>query len=153
MVRTHEGIFTRGDSTINHIGPQITSLTCNPISNDLIQYERWVISELLEMQPYAPHIYIGADDIQEEGTYIWAATRQPLSYTNWAPSEPTGQGQRGDGEEDCLALQSSYGGWGWNDMCCTCSYRPVVCEYWLFVDFSNHIKCSLENSSWHQRFR
>ena len=99
-----------------------------------MQYERWVISELLEIQPYAPHIYIGADDIQEEGTYIWVATRQPLSYTKWAPSEPTGQGQRGDGEEDCLALESSYGGWGWNDMCCTCSYRPVVCEFWLFVD-------------------
>ena len=80
------------------------------------------------MQPYAPHIYLGADDLQEEGTYIWVATGQPVSYVNWAPGEPTGQGQRGDGEEDCLALESS-GGWGWNDMCCTCNNRPVVCEF------------------------
>ena len=36
------------------------------------------------MQPYAPHIYIGADDLQEEGNFVWAATGQPMTYTNWA---------------------------------------------------------------------
>ena len=84
-----------------------------------------MFSELLEMQPYAPHIYLGADDRQEEGKFIWVATGKPLTYTNRAPSEPNSYGTR---NEDCVALEST-GGWGWNDMCCTCNYRPVVCEY------------------------
>ena len=82
-----------------------------------------VFSDLLEKQPYAPHIYLGADDMKEEGIFVWVATGEPVTYTNWAPSEPNG----GNGE-DCVALESS-GGWTWRDMCCTCNYRPVVCEY------------------------
>ena len=84
-------------------------------------------SELLEMQPYAPHIYLGADDIEEEGKFVWVSTGQPLSYVNWSPSEPN-NGGRFAGNEDCVSLES-YGGWYWNDMCCECNYRPVVCEY------------------------
>ena len=57
----------------------------------------WVFSELLEMQPYAPHIYLGADDIQEEGKFVWVATVQPVTYTNWAPSATNASG-------DCVAL-------------------------------------------------
>ena len=47
----------------------------------------WVFSELLKMQPYAPHIYLGADDMQEEGKFVWVATGRPVTYTNWGPSQ------------------------------------------------------------------
>ena len=91
--------------------------------------EKMKLSELLEMQPYAPHIYLGADDLQEEGIFVWVATGEPVSYTNWALFEPSSLGgRRSTWEEDCVALES-HGGWGWNDMCCTCNNRPVVCEY------------------------
>ena len=86
--------------------------------------EYLIFPELLEKQSY---IYLGADDIQEEGTFVWVATGQPVSYTNWKPFEPSGQGQWGDEEEDCLSLDS-FGRWDWNDLCCTCTVRPVVCE-------------------------
>ena len=50
------------------------------------------------MQPFAPHIYLGADDIQEEYTFVWVATGQPWTYTNWAQSEP---GSYGTTNKDC----------------------------------------------------
>ena len=89
-------------------------------------------SDLLEMQLYAPHIYLGANDTQQEGNFVWVSTGQPLSYSNWSPSEPNDGGLRGN--EDCVALEfySADSKWFWNDMCCTCSYRPVVCEYWPY---------------------
>ena len=57
--------------------------------------EYLIFPELLEKQSYASHIYLGADDIQDEGTFVWVATGQPVSYTNWKPSQPSGQGQGG----------------------------------------------------------
>ena len=80
------------------------------------------------MQRYAPHTYLGASDIQEEGNFVWVSTGQLLSYSNWAPSEPND----GLGEEDCVELEFyiSKSKWFWNDMCCNCTNRPVVCEYW-----------------------
>ena len=104
------------------------------ISVDKMEY--LIFPELLDKKSYAPHIYLGADDIQiylgaddiqDEGTFVWVATGQHVSYTNWKRSQPSGQGQGGDGEEDCLSL-NSFGRWGWNDMCWTCTVRPVVCE-------------------------
>ena len=86
-----------------------------------------VVSDLLDKQPVTPEPYLGADDIDEEGMFVWKSTGQPLSYTNWAQGEPNDYGTG----EDCAAL-SIYGSRRyWDDKCCICSpTRPVVCENW-----------------------
>ncbi|XP_058456527.1 low affinity immunoglobulin epsilon Fc receptor-like [Malaya genurostris] len=72
--------------------------------------------------------WMGATDLAEEGTFIWTATGEPLTYNNWRRGEPN------DGmneNEDCLQLvympKSDYI-WHWNDNICTEKILYFICE-------------------------
>ena len=47
-------------------------------------------------------LWIGINDIKEEGTFIYGSNDAPITWTNWAPDQPN----NGDGEvqEDCVIL-------------------------------------------------
>lgn len=36
--------------------------------------------------------WLGATDVAQPGTWIWESTKEPLTYTNWEPSEPNNPG-------------------------------------------------------------
>ncbi len=55
--------------------------------------------------------WIGANDIDDEGTFVWA-DGSPLTYTNWNGNEPNDWG----GNEDCGQTLANG---KWNDMPCT----------------------------------
>uniref|UniRef100_A0A1W7R8T4 Putative c-type lectin n=1 Tax=Aedes albopictus TaxID=7160 RepID=A0A1W7R8T4_AEDAL len=70
--------------------------------------------------------WIGASDLAEEGSFIWVATGQELTYANWHQGEPNDHGDN----EDCIQLayiQSTEYNWSWNDNVCA---RPLyfICE-------------------------
>ena len=63
---------------------------------------------------------IGLTDEDEEGTFVWL-NGEPVTYVNWAPSEPNDYGSG----EDCTEILWS--GYEWNDSGCTVS-RRFICE-------------------------
>jgi hypothetical protein len=66
--------------------------------------------------------WIGFNDREQEGTYVWAESSVPVTYTSWADSEPNDA----NGEEDCVTTDYAFIG-GWNDISCS-ALLPYVCE-------------------------
>jgi hypothetical protein len=73
------------------------------------------------LQPKNPckHYYegywLGANDIGVEGTFVWAATRQPIPYATWDGNNPNN-----DRNEDCVQILTSdpRSNGRWNDISC-----------------------------------
>ena len=68
-------------------------------------------------------VYLGGNDIEEEGTWKWADCT-PWDYTFWAPGEP----KNWDGNEDCLQQHGdTHTGlplaWKWNDKNCNDKFK------------------------------
>jgi C-type mannose receptor len=65
-------------------------------------------------------IWLGLNDIREEGTYTWC-DGSSSSYTAWAPGEPNDN----SGQEDCATLTKPDG--LWNDLRCS-ELHAFICE-------------------------
>lgn len=65
------------------------------------------------------YLWIGLNDIDIEGTFVWEDNTSPLVYENWNSGEPNDYG-----DEDCVEMRS---GNVWNDMACTTT-RYFVCN-------------------------
>ncbi|HLE89283.1 MAG TPA: C-type lectin domain-containing protein [Candidatus Limnocylindria bacterium] len=60
-------------------------------------------------------VVIGFNDIEQEGLWVWASG-EPVTYTNWAPDEPTDDDSSGHSEDIGLAsFDNPNGKWAWND--------------------------------------
>ena len=64
--------------------------------------------------------WIGLNDKAVEGTFVWV-TGEPVLVTAWESGEPNNSG----GNEDCVEMKWSGG--GWNDLDCS-KTRPFICE-------------------------
>ena len=67
--------------------------------------------------------WLGLNDREQEGTFVWVATDEELTYSNWAPGEPNDLLG-----EDCVSMDDSPAG-EWNDASCSNTER-YVCEAW-----------------------
>ncbi|XP_001647954.2 C-type lectin 37Da [Aedes aegypti] len=71
--------------------------------------------------------WIGASDLADEGTFVWVATGEEVTYTNWRENEPNNEG----GNEDCIQLAYipalNYH-WSWNDNTCAGQSLYFICE-------------------------
>ncbi|XP_053694883.1 C-type lectin 37Da-like [Sabethes cyaneus] len=71
--------------------------------------------------------WIGGTDLADEGVFIWTATGERVSYSNWGPSEPNNH----NGNEHCMQLAyipaEGYH-WTWNDNVCNGQSLYFVCE-------------------------
>ncbi len=76
--------------------------------------------------------FIGGSDAITEGTWLWD-DGTPFTYTNWRTGEPN----NGNGlyQEDCLAIDGSRAGKGWDDRPCDSSQVATsgrfafLCQY------------------------
>ncbi|XP_062559303.1 lectin-like [Armigeres subalbatus] len=71
-------------------------------------------------------VWIGANDISEEGTFVWHSTGLKVDYTNWSVGNPNNYGK-----EDCaeIAFQSyTNWTWTWNDHKCH-TLLNFICEF------------------------
>jgi hypothetical protein len=79
-----------------------------------------IISSSQENRDIALHLlgktWIGLDDRDREGTYIWLNGFQGPSYSNWAYHQPD---NAGTGGEDCVEMRTLEG--EWNDAPCAIS--------------------------------
>lgn len=69
-------------------------------------------------------IWIGLNDEQVEGTFVWY-DQSPVTYSNWAPGEPNNSG----GNEDCVQIYPNGSNPGsWNDLPCTSANSKSIIE-------------------------
>ena len=68
-------------------------------------------------------MWLGANDIDQPGNFTWAGTKTPLTYTNWAPNNPS------EGDEQCVQMLGGLG--EWNDIYCYFTFTPqaTICEF------------------------
>ena len=62
-------------------------------------------------------IWIGCNDINHEGRFVWVHNNRPITFSNWTPREPS----NGRGVEDCCVMgfpHSHHGPGQWNDFRC-----------------------------------
>ncbi|XP_063416493.1 perlucin-like protein [Mytilus trossulus] len=81
--------------------------------------DSWLISQLTDS------VWIGLNDIENEGQWRWISDNSPLNYTNWLSAEPNG-----GTEENCANYCKNYCGktfYGWNDTRCK-MLLGYVCE-------------------------
>ncbi|KAL8571718.1 hypothetical protein ACOMHN_060804 [Nucella lapillus] len=70
------------------------------------------------------HVWLGATDIFQEGSFLWLNTFQNVTYSHWARGEPNSA--YGSDSEDCVQMRREVG-WRWNDQSCA-SLSYFVCE-------------------------
>ncbi|KAJ8321055.1 hypothetical protein KUTeg_002642 [Tegillarca granosa] len=66
--------------------------------------------------------WIGASDLQHEGTFRWEGTGQKVKFNDWSSHQPDNY----RGREDCAHLWKKRG-YRWNDMPCT-SKSGYICQ-------------------------
>ena len=66
------------------------------------------------------YIWLGLNDIAEEGSFVWDSTQQPPSFTDWLEGEPNDRRNI----EDC-AMHMFLSGEEWNDTPCTSEMRSI----------------------------
>lgn len=67
--------------------------------------------------------WIGANDRNMEGKFVWANNNEALSFTNWAPNQPNNE----TGEKDCVDINQSNSNW----VVSSCNDNDAFfCEQW-----------------------
>ncbi len=95
---------------------------CMTFGGDLVTVDDRAEQQFLlaEPLPDAPQLYIGLNDIEVEGTFVWPDGSAP-GFTAWGDGEPN-NALRG---EDCAQLAVAAG--TWNDIACATA-APFICE-------------------------
>jgi hypothetical protein len=68
--------------------------------------------------------WLSADDLLQEGTWLWSRTNAPLTYTHWRDGKPDNGGN--DGDEHCLEMDRDHG-YQWDDNNCE-DMNHFICE-------------------------
>ena len=77
-------------------------------------------------RPGIEGIWIGLNDRAKKRSYLWEATGQSPTFTNWNSGEPNNCPNKGGDNvvgEDCAHIVASWGG-KWNDLTCV----PIAAE-------------------------
>ena len=98
------------------------------------------------------NLWIGYNDLEKEGRWLWTNTRNSGTYTNWNSDEPNNYNN-----QDCAAIETSHGRTTWDDQFCEL-HDPSVCEAGLFAWIINLKRPAFDvftqwlmNTHWHQR--
>lgn len=66
-------------------------------------------------------IFIGGNDRDNEGSFVWSSDNRTLDFYNWSPVEPNSYTVN----DDCIVIL--YPGGEWADFGCTPT-RPFLCK-------------------------
>jgi hypothetical protein len=109
--------YVVGDTTFSW---QDARSFCQAWGGDLVQIDSAEENEQLA-ERIVDSAWIGANDIGEEGTFLWAGG-DALEYAAWGPGQPNNL----DGLEDCAELRTLQ---DWIDVSCTDDIaRRALCE-------------------------
>ena len=94
---------------------------CRAMSSFVVDIQSAEENNFVRSLITASEAWIGYNDIDFEGTFLWSRTREPGTFTNWSSGEPSNFG----GNEDCTTFKVSEN--EWNDLNCGHTHR-YVCE-------------------------
>nr|XP_022310946.1 lectin BRA-3-like [Crassostrea virginica] len=108
---------------------------CRKMRSYLIEIEskeeaEWISATFLEnvncpaMERADCTAWIGLNDIDIEGTYVWEHSKAPLTFSNWHSSEPSVNNPNRALTRDCIDILR---GGLWNDRQCS-HLNWVICE-------------------------
>ncbi|XP_013395626.1 macrophage mannose receptor 1-like [Lingula anatina] len=86
------------------------------------------IAEVLRRNFSWNAVWIGASDEEKEGEFKWRGSGREVTYSNWAPGQPSGIWTLG--LEDCVALEKA-DGYKWHDYHCSIGTQKLklICQY------------------------
>ena len=84
--------------------------------------ESLFVANLVTSRSSATTVWIGYDDIEVEGTFVWK-DGSTSTWANWRGGQPDNH----RGAEDCVHMQLNTESRGWNDLPCT-GKLPFVCK-------------------------
>lgn len=93
---------------------------CLEWGGDLVSIESPQEDEFLS-ERVRVEVWIGANDLDVEGSYVWA-DGTPVEYENWSVAQP----DNFQGQEDCVEKRVEDG--AWNDRPCGGDDQEYVCE-------------------------
>ncbi|KAL8622279.1 hypothetical protein ACOMHN_043802 [Nucella lapillus] len=97
---------------------------CDVVGGGLVEIqspeENTFLAQLISSSR-ATQTWIGLEDIQEEGKFVWVSSGQEPDISHWADHEPDDR----HGGEDCAAMRSSG---NWFDDACEDTHRHFICE-------------------------
>lgn len=72
--------------------------------------------------------WVGGTDMMEEGKWAWFPGNEPVTYTDWLPTEPDNKLHSSLEKEHCMALSpSSHNFYQWSDEICS-ELLNFICE-------------------------
>ena len=92
---------------------------CEAINSILIEPRNKALNNLAKS--FKNKAWIGASDIDVEGTFVWKSNGESLTYKDWAPDQPNND----NAEQHCVAIQ---GNDQWGDFDCTAHTREFICQ-------------------------
>ncbi len=122
--KNSDGLYVYGEHYYIFVETQCTweeaKVKCEEMGGHLVTIQDADENEFVRGFVGVNSVWIGANDIDTEGTYVWI-TGEEFNYTNWASGEPNNSG----GIEDYIMIYSSSG--LWNDTTATHT-AYFVCE-------------------------
>lgn len=85
-------------------------------------------------------VWIGGNDLQNEGTFIWSKSGQAINWDNWSRGNPDDT----NSNEDCIEFYTFSG--KWNDKLCDRGIQ-FICE----KDINQNIVTKCTNHIYHMR--
>ncbi|KAL9952145.1 hypothetical protein ACROYT_G039355 [Oculina patagonica] len=92
-----------------------------------LKESRWVTDRIRQIRRVLgfSKFWIGASDFGHQGVYEWTDKKKPVTFTRWAPGEPSFFAK--NRKEDCVAIHADPD-WGkWSDESCVME-TPFACK-------------------------
>ena len=70
------------------------------------------------------NIWIGCNDLNREGRFVWIHNNRPITFSNWAPREPNNHRN----EDCCMMGHINHGAGQWNDGHCHIGEPNFICK-------------------------
>ncbi|XP_060551516.1 perlucin-like protein [Ruditapes philippinarum] len=120
--------WMRHDSTCYHFSHDteamlVAKLSCQVLGGALLEIETAAENAYIAgyIKDKYSYYYIGLNDIQEEGVWVWVESSSSASYLNWRPNEPNSVGN----DENCVVIDKNSG--QWLDVACH-NFFHYICE-------------------------
>ncbi|XP_013385293.1 perlucin-like [Lingula anatina] len=100
---------------------------CQSLSANLATITSKAENEMIaaNLPDSVPYWWIGANDRENEGRWVWVATNATLTFTNWF--RPDDEPNNLNGNEDCVVIYYKEYNNKWNDASCITN-TEFVCE-------------------------
>lgn len=93
------------------------------VHNDQEYEQVKVLANKYNTTNIGPSIWLAANDLGQEGSFVWTMTGKRVSYAKFRPNQP----DNSNGNEHCLEITWRWNDVAWNDTTCSTKF-PYFCQ-------------------------